>query len=139
MNALQPLIEGDASEVAKSLSPLLYTLFHSTSISSMSYSEHSALIGAIAQQNPAARKLLMNARHQDQTKLLEEAKQLPIMLIIGEYERQICWEKLDSFFKQHFPRYSLYLVSNAGHSAFWEKPEEVNSRMEKFVDENGQH
>ncbi|KAK0765737.1 hypothetical protein N5P37_001675, partial [Trichoderma harzianum] len=135
VNALQPLIEGDAEEVAKSLSSVLDTCFHLSSISSMSYSEHSALAGVIAQQNPTARRLLMNARHQDHTKLLQEAKHLPTMLVIGEFDRQIYWGKLDSFLKGHFPLYRLSLIEGVGHSAFWEKPEEVNPLLETFVDE----
>jgi pimeloyl-ACP methyl ester carboxylesterase len=101
---------------------------------SMSYTEYTALAGAIAQQDPAARALLLNERHQDQSHLLAHSKTLPVTLIIGEYDEQISWDKADGLLQRHFANYELKLIRDAAHSSFWERPEEVNKEIESFVD-----
>lgn len=100
----------------------------------MSYTEKAALIGAIAQQHPIARNLLLTARDQDPTKLSECASTLPVLLIIGEHDRQLSWEKLDALLRQQFAEYELLLIKDAAHATFWERPSQTNLAIQSFVD-----
>lgn len=124
----------DASSIANGIGPLLDSCFYQPAMESMSYTEYTALVGAIAQQDPAARALLLNERHQDQSHLLAHSETLPVALVIGEYDEQISWDKVDGLLRRHFANYELKLIRDAAHSSFWERPEEVNKEIESFVD-----
>lgn len=128
------VVSGDATSIAKGVGPLLDSCFYQPAMESMSYTEYTALAGAIAQQDPSARVLLLNERQQDENYLLSYSDTLPVTLVIGEYDKQILWDKADALLRRHFVKYDLKLIKNAGHSSFWEKPEEVNKEIESFVD-----
>lgn len=132
--ALHPLIQGDAAAIATGYEMVFDSCFHPPIVASMSYTEKTALIGALGQQHPVARTLLLTAREQDETKLIEHASTIPVLLIIGEYDRQLSWGKLDALLRQHFVEYELLLVKDAGHASFWERPAEANLAIECFVD-----
>jgi pimeloyl-ACP methyl ester carboxylesterase len=127
-------LQGDAISVATGLGALVDSCFHAPNKESMSYNEYTALVGAIAQQHPLARSLLLNKREQDQSSLLRYATKLPVLLIIGEFDQQILWEKVDDLLRRQFSQYKLHLVKDAGHSAFWEKAEETNIAIQSFID-----
>ncbi|KIX92771.1 uncharacterized protein Z520_11434 [Fonsecaea multimorphosa CBS 102226] len=133
--ALGPLIQPDAAGIATSLEVVLDSCFYPPNRDTMTYTEHTALAGAIGQQHPVARTLLLTARDQDPTKLLDHATTMPVLLIIGEHDRQILWENVDALLKRHFVRYEVLLVKDAGHTAFWERPVETNVAIQAFVDE----
>lgn len=127
-------MSSDASLIANGVGPLLDSCFYQPAMESMSYTEYTALAGAIAQQDPSARVLLLTERHQDQSHLLAHSDTLPVMLVIGEYDEQILWDKADGLLRRHFVNYELKLIRDAAHSSFWERPEEVNKEIESFVD-----
>ena len=108
--------------------------FHPPTVASMSYTEKTALIGALRLQHLVARTLLLTTREQDAMKLLEHASTMPVLLIIGEYDRQLSWAKLDGLLRQHFVEYELLLVKDAAHASFWEKPDQANAAIQSFVD-----
>ncbi|KAL7899855.1 Alpha/Beta hydrolase protein [Trichoderma sp. SZMC 28014] len=128
------VMSGDATSIAKGVGPLLESCFYQPAMESMSYTEYTALAGAIAQQDPSARALLLNERYQDQSHLLAQADTLPVILINGEHDEQISWHKADGLLRRHFVNYELKLIRDAAHSSFWERPEEVNKEIEAFVD-----
>ncbi|KAJ5901195.1 hypothetical protein N7504_007188 [Penicillium tannophilum] len=132
--ALAPLIQEDATSIATGFEMVFDSCFHPSVATSISYTEKTALIGAIAQQHPIARTLLLTAREQTETRLMEYASELPILLIIGEYDRQLNWVKLDELLKRAFKRYELLLVKDAAHASFWEKPDETNPAIGSFID-----
>ncbi|KAL7932810.1 Alpha/Beta hydrolase protein [Trichoderma chlorosporum] len=131
---ISALLSNDNGTVIKTVGPVVDSCFYPPSLESMSYSEYAALTGAMAQQHPLARALLLNEREQDPIKLLEHADTLPVTLIIGEHDTQIVWENVDALLRRHFKKYTLNLVRDAGHSAFWEKPAVVDEAIQSFTD-----
>lgn len=132
--SLAPLIQDDATSIASGLETVIDSYFHPPVAVSMLYTEKTALIGALAQQHPTARTLLLTAREQDASKLKESASRLPLLLIIGEHDRQLIWENLDTLLRQHFAKYELLLVKDAAHASFWERPDKTNPAIRSFVD-----
>lgn len=132
--ALAPLVQDDATSIATGLEMVFDSCFHLPFAASILYTEKTALIGALAQQHPVARTLLLTAREQNESRLSEHASELPVLLIIGEYDRQLDWVKLDILLKRAFKKYELLLVKDAAHASFWEKPDETNPAIRSFVD-----
>ncbi|KAH8884903.1 alpha/beta-hydrolase [Thozetella sp. PMI_491] len=129
-----PLLTEDHVAQIQGFGPFIDSCFYPPNLESLSYTERAAMVGAIAEQHPTARMLLMTERHQDPAKLLEHAETLPVFLIMGEHDRHMYWDKLDPFVRKTFANSKFFLVKEAGHAAFWEKPEQVNVAITEYLD-----
>lgn len=91
-----------------------------------------AWIGGTAQLHPSVRKFTL-PRVQDQTKLLEASKTLPYLVCQGTLDLHIDCPKLVQFMKKTFSKVEIRVIEDCGHSPFWEKAEEVNEAILRFV------
>ncbi|EIN12743.1 alpha/beta-hydrolase [Punctularia strigosozonata HHB-11173 SS5] len=96
------------------------------------YDTKLAWMGAIAGMNPVARRYLIT-RTQDETALLAASDKLPYLVLHGDKDQHLIWEKVQQSMKARFNKSEFVLMRGAGHALFYERPEEVNKAILEFV------
>ena len=76
----------------------------------------------------------MTTRDQDPTRLLEHSQTVDVLLIMGEHDKHMYWDKMEAFFGKTFAKFEFLLVRDAGHISFWEKSDQVNEAIVKFAE-----
>jgi pimeloyl-ACP methyl ester carboxylesterase len=89
-----------------------------------------AWIGGAVVQHPAIRQHYLS-RIQDESKLLKS--NLPFLALLGADDTHIDGHKLGNFVRKTFQGSEVHVFEDCGHSPFYEKPEDVNKAILRFV------
>lgn len=100
----------------------------------MSYSFRSALIGTIAMTPTAVRAAGQKLHIQNPANLLAQAPNYEALFIVGDEEEVVNPDTMIELFKPVFPRLEIVRVPGAGHTVYWERPEETKRAIIGFVD-----
>ena len=87
----------DLTKQAEGYDGFVKSCIYDPNLASVPYQIFAAVAGAVAMQNPIARRLHLTEREQDPTELLEIADTLRTILIMGEYDEHMYWDRLDPF------------------------------------------
>ncbi|CAK7214577.1 hypothetical protein SBRCBS47491_002191 [Sporothrix bragantina] len=100
----------------------------------MSYTFRSALVGTIAMSSTTVRTASQVESRQDPTNMLCDGPNYESIFIVGDEEEVVQPDAMIAKYKEMFPRVEVARIPEAGHTVYWERPEQTKKAIVDFIE-----